>query len=280
LFAPASQQLHRTSTTALNFDPLLAGGSADGFAIGVWNGDVYAIDADGKPRWHSPVVKGYFDQANPTKLLVSEHGDVVEFAFGPGENRRFRISLYDATVGPPRFEAAPLRPPILTSPRIKPRDLNDFTRATVNGNRIKFDRWEETAGSAIAPNDSALVIGSRFALRKIGPDGRTIWKIDPGSEVWAVNVSGDNRFAIAALGDGTIRWYGMKDGGLALSLFVHADGKRWAAWTPAGQFYAPQGSEDLVVGYLPGTQAPVPPEVLRDGHYRRDLLDIALSQAQ
>ena len=48
---------------------------------------------------------------------------------------------------------------------------------------------------------------------------------------WAVNISGDGQKAIAALGDGTIRWYNLSTGELLLTFFPHTDGKRWVAWT-------------------------------------------------
>ena len=64
-----------------------------------------------------------------------------------------------------------------------------------------------------------------------------------------VNLSADGRFALAGLGDGTIRWYRMSDGTEILSLFAAPDGKRWVAWTPEGFFdHSDEGGRELV-GY-------------------------------
>ena len=52
----------------------------------------------------------------------------------------------------------------------------------------------------------------------------------------------DGRLAVAALGDGTIRWYRMDDGRLLLSLKVLSDRKNWVAWTPEGFYGATQGA--------------------------------------
>jgi hypothetical protein len=60
-----------------------------------------------------------------------------------------------------------------------------------------------------------------------------------------VNLSADGRFVVAALGDGTIRWYRSDTGKLALSLFVHPDGQRWMQWTPEGFYDASPGGADL-----------------------------------
>ena len=63
-----------------------------------------------------------------------------------------------------------------------------------------------------------------------------------------VNLSADGRFVVAALGDGTIRWYRSTDGTEALALFVHGDGERWVLWTPEGFYDASSGADDLI-GY-------------------------------
>jgi hypothetical protein len=64
-----------------------------------------------------------------------------------------------------------------------------------------------------------------------------------------VNTSADGRFVVAALGDGTIRWYRTADGSEALALFVHADARRWVVWTPEGFFAASPDGESLM-GYV------------------------------
>jgi hypothetical protein len=63
---------------------------------------------------------------------------------------------------------------------------------------------------------------------------------------WAVNFSGDGRLAVAAFGDGTIRWYRMNDGKELLAFFPHADRKRWVLWTPSGYYDASPGANDLI----------------------------------
>jgi hypothetical protein len=60
-----------------------------------------------------------------------------------------------------------------------------------------------------------------------------------------VNLSADGRFVVAALGDGTIRWYRSDTGKLALALSVHPDGQRWMQWTPEGFYDASPGGAEL-----------------------------------
>ena len=64
--------------------------------------------------------------------------------------------------------------------------------------------------------------------------------------VYSVNVSKNGSVAAAALGDGTVRWYRMKDGKELLALFPHRDKKRWVLWTPSGYYDASPGAEELI----------------------------------
>ena len=64
--------------------------------------------------------------------------------------------------------------------------------------------------------------------------------------VWAVNISGDGRLAVAAYGDGTIRWHRMEDGAELLALFPMPDGENWVAWTPEGVYAASPGARSVL----------------------------------
>jgi hypothetical protein len=102
----------------------------------------------------------------------------------------------------------------------------------------------------------------------------------PGS-AWAVNISGDGRLVIAALGDGTLRWYRLTDGRELMAFFPHADGRRWVMWTPEGFFDAKGGGEELIGYHL--NQGPdqagefVKVDRLYDLFYRPDLVAQSLT---
>ena len=85
-------------------------------------------------------------------------------------------------------------------------------------------------------------------LRLFDPQGKQLWRKPVPSIAWAVNLSGDGRFVVAALGDGTLRWYDARDGKERLALFVHPDAKRWVLFTPEGFYDASPGAESLI-GY-------------------------------
>lgn len=61
--------------------------------------------------------------------------------------------------------------------------------------------------------------------------------------------SGDGRLVLVLGDDGLVHWTRADDGRTLLSLFAHADGRRWAAWTPSGYHTAsPEG--DRLFGLL------------------------------
>jgi hypothetical protein len=62
----------------------------------------------------------------------------------------------------------------------------------------------------------------------------------------SVNVSGDGKVAVAALGNGTIQWFRMEDGKKLLSFFPHNDRKRWVVWTEGGYYDASENADELI----------------------------------
>ncbi len=67
---------------------------------------------------------------------------------------------------------------------------------------------------------------------------------DPRATIW--RLTADGRLALAAYGDGTIRWHRAADGGELLAFFPHRDGRRWVVWTPSGYWDASPGGETLI----------------------------------
>src|SRR5262249_36547949 len=109
---------------------------------------------------------------------------------------------------------------------------------------------EMSRSLAIAPNGVHFALGTEWYVRLFDLRGTQLWAVSAPSPTWAVNISGDGRFVIAAFGDGILRWYRLRDGTELLSLFLHPDGKRWVLWTPEGFFHAAPGSETLIGRYL------------------------------
>ena len=86
------------------------------------------------------------------------------------------------------------------------------------------------------------MLGTEWYLRAFNAKGNPLWGRDVPGTAWAVNIAGDGRLAVAAYGDGTIRWHRMDDGRELLALYVLADKQNWVAWTPEGFYGATPGA--------------------------------------
>ena len=114
------------------------------------------------------------------------------------------------------------------------------------GKPLQLKQYETSRSLAIAADVRRFVLGTAWSLRAFDPQGREQWRKPSPGAAWGVNVTGDGRMAVAAYGDGTIRWHRMSDGEELLALFVHRDDLRWVAWTPSGYYMASPGGEDLI----------------------------------
>jgi hypothetical protein len=103
-----------------------------------------------------------------------------------------------------------------------------------------------------------------------------MWQTPLKKIAWAVNISGDGKLALAALGDGTIRWFRMNDGKELLALFPHADKKRWVLWNSSGYHDASPGGEGLIGWHLNNGNDQAasffPADSLRADYYRPDVI--------
>jgi WD40 repeat protein len=146
--------------------------------------------------------------------------------------------------------------------------------------KIDLGDGELAIASSFIMNSDDAVIGTSKALMRLGGDGRTKWRVTPGAEVNAVLSTRGGELVIAALSDGSIRWWNAKDGQLVLSLLANRAGA-WVAWTPQGYFDASAGADKLV-GWLVndasgnGSTQFHPLSRFRDRFNRPDIIDQSL----
>jgi len=164
---------------------------------------------------------------------------VIFARFGFAE-RRYGVSTGDAGLSPPR----------VTAEGLDVKDWLSSTRPTLNGQALGLSENERSRCLAFAPDGQSFVLGAEWFLRRFDRVGRELWRIEAPGTVWAVNISADGRWAVAAYADGTIRWHRLSDGRQLVAFFPHADQKRWVAWTPSGYYDASPGGEDLVGWHL------------------------------
>jgi DNA-binding beta-propeller fold protein YncE len=178
-------------------------------------------------------------------LLVSEGGRNVQFSYLPGGQDAYRFDLAGRLL---------LKGPLPggTPARLDGVDLQgwqDGAQPTLRGKPVELAA-RELSRSAAAETGGALLLGSDWSLRSLGADGNVRWTRAAPGATWGVNVASGARFAVAAYGDGTLRWHRLSDGQELLALFVHADRKRWVLWTPSGYYDASPGAEELIGWHL------------------------------
>jgi Caspase domain len=143
--------------------------------------------------------------------------------------------------------------PDLTPPRATGLDITDLKSSTapkLNGKPLPFDQYEVAQSLAIASDQKLFVVGTPFWLRAFNAQGKLLWRKSIPGVTWNTNLTGDGRLAVAAYGDGTVRWHRLSDGQELLALFVNKDDLRWVAWTPSGYYMASPGGEDLIGWHL------------------------------
>ena len=101
------------------------------------------------------------------------------------------------------------------------------------GNPKNTMRGDASSANIAMSEDSGIFIfgdGRVGTLRCVRDDGVELWVIATPGPVWAVNLIAEDKIAVAAYGDGTIRWHRADTGSEILSFFPHADGKHWVMW--------------------------------------------------
>lgn len=171
--------------------------------------------------------------------------------------------------------------PVTTTPKVNITDWQDNYHPKLNGNPIKLQEYERSRAAAVTPDEEGFLIGAEWSLNYFDKYGTLKWQIETPSVTWGVNVSGDGRMAVAAYGDGTVRWYRLYDGKELLVFFPHKDRKRWVMWTPSGYYDASPGAEELIGWHLNNGKDVAadffPASRFRNVYYRPDVIAQVLS---
>ena len=148
----------------------------------------------------------------------------------------------------------------------------------LNGKPLPLLKNESTESLAIKPDRSGFLLGTSWFLRLFDATARELWSVRTPGSAWGVNTNG--QVAVAALSDGTIRWYRLSDGKELLALFPHLDRKRWILWTPSGYYDASPGGEDFIGWHVNNGRDQAadffPISRFRSIYYRPDIIDRVL----
>jgi WD40 repeat protein len=203
------------------------------------------LDGNGKVRWAlGPEGGDYRD----TKLLVNHDGSGVQFDLNVGrEPHRFVLGQREVIAGP--MDVQGFARPRVAALGLTVTDWKDQKEPKINGQLLSNMGLDRSHSLAISPRGDRFVLGMWLSLRLFGSNGNEIQRARTPGIAWAVNFTGDGRHVVAALGDGTIRWYGLPNLDERLALYLRRTDLAWVVWTPQGFFDAGKGGERLI-GYL------------------------------
>jgi WD40 repeat protein len=232
------------TNTIMDLVPLPEGS----LAIGAAGPTLAVLGPDGNPRW---LVRPSVADFRKDVLGLSQDATVGGFSYGAQSANPATFSLADRSLatGPAAVTSSAahsLAPPRLSAAGLVIQGWDDTSAPSLNGQRLALKPFEISLSLAVAPDGRSLLLGTEWYLRRFGRDGKEAWGVPTPSAAWAVNIAGNGKVAVAACGDGTIRWYRYADGKELAAFFPHADRKRWVLWTPGGYYDASPGGEELI----------------------------------
>lgn len=216
------------------------------------------LDAEGKIQlYRGPQA---IDRQGPLRLDHS--GTAV--GFSAGSNRRASFSMVRLALSADGAPEVADLDPVLGLPGLDVRlessgwRINDRWQGLKRGSSYLMPAIipegalaEEPLSHALSRDGSAVFLGTTWRLARFDLEGKQIWEQSAPGGAQVVNVSGDGRLVVAALSDGRLRWHRADTGNLLVTLYVHPDLRRWAAWSPAGYFETSPNAGDLLGWQIP-----------------------------
>ena len=225
-------------------------------------------------------IADYSDIAD--KLRVSRDGYSIQFAFEASGREPAFLALQRAwlTRGPAPKDVE-LFPHLTEMPGLLVRGWSRGNQPTLNGQPLKKTRPTEQFMSLAFADGKSFVLGTIWNVIRYNAAGEILWATPVPFGARGVVVTPDGRLVVAAISDGTIRWYAMDTGKELLAFFPHRDGRRWVAWTPKGYFTASADGEDLVGWTVSRGREKAadffPLSKFRDTFYRPDIISRVLA---
>jgi hypothetical protein len=228
---------------------------ASGFVVVTRIGEIAVYGEDGARRAHVVPPQGdlraVYDADNPAAgtFRVSLDGSVAEWSVAPD----WQIMRFDAREL--KLDAANLglAPWTDRSGKLRVKGWQGDEPLQI----VAADGREIALPSGLEPfavdvDQGHVLLGTGFNLYRFRvSDGAETACRPLGQAARRVNQSQDGRLAVAALLDGTIRWFSLPDLRELLALFVTSEpSPRWVAFTPGGYYAAGAGAESLIGWHL------------------------------
>ena len=233
-----------------------------GVIFGTADPRISRIDGHGRVVFTRDRAGFDFRDVGQRTLALSSNGLIVD-VHPADRNAPFRFDLgtrmlsapagslsAQNSVSAPRSSAPPSSP-ARVSPAIQ--DWRNRPNPKIGSATLQLEAEETSRSVATSADGARVVLGTDYYVRVYdSASARELHRAEVPAAAWGVAISSDGRTVVAALGDGTLRWFSLDAQGRldeTVNLFVHGDGLRWVAWTVEGFFdHSDIGGKELV-GY-------------------------------
>jgi Leucine-rich repeat (LRR) protein/WD40 repeat protein len=266
------------SNTIMDLAPLPDGRLAFGSGAPEWG----VVTASGQlALFHAPAVADFRGMYEGFRLSRNAAQVRFDYEYGGKSPTVFDSQTRDFLAA----DTAGLSAPSLSACGLEVSDWKNTTAPKLNGQPLQLKPNENSRSLTLFPESAgarhAFVLGTEWRLCAFDRTGSETWQQPAESGVvWAVNVSSDGRWVVAAYSDGTIRWHRATDGVEQMAFYPHPDKKRWVLWTPSGYYDASPDGENLIGWHVNNGKDTAadffPAGRFRDRFYRPDVLSKVL----
>jgi len=209
------------------------------------------VGPDGQRRaWRGPEIVDF--SAAQGRIELSADGSVVRYPLqrATGAPLHTFSPLLRGDQPLAATAKAELFAPVTQAAGLAVESWKDGFEPRINGRKVALDEYEMSRSFALAPERRAVLLGTEWALRLLDAEAKELWSVKLPAVASAVNISRDGRLAVAALSDGTLRWFRLSDGREDLAYFPHRNGQDWIAWVPDGYYLSSVNGDNYVGWHL------------------------------
>lgn len=210
------------------------------------------VESDGKVALKVGGQIADFRDLADGRFGLSADGTIVEFGLEQGGRKAVRADLAGLKVASEPAKDAQLEAPTAKAADIAVTEWRNAAKPKINGKPVMLHPGEMARSVAVLPAGGRALVGTTEGLRLYDAQGTELASAPMPAEVWGVAAARNGRVAVAALGDGTLRWVSLERADLLAELavlFVRGDASRWMAWTKEGFFAHSDGGAADMAGY-------------------------------